>query len=826
MLPARATAVAAIAAVAFSAAERAAAFDFQRFAALRGGSAAARVADPIALAALQSSEGLDLTGGDGPMARAGLDLALLFREHADYLARGRLGAFSPTLAGLELDTERVLVEAVSSDNSVALLSTLETLGLINGAAEGRMVSGWLPIPALDAASRAPGLAFIRPSFVFAHAGAATSQGDAALAAAAARQAFDVNGAGVTVGVISDSFDCLSGYATDIATADLPSTVAVIEEVAGCTGAVDEGRAMLQIVHDLAPGAMLAFHSGFNGLASFAAGIGALASQAGADVIVDDVVYLAAPMFQDGPLAQAVDSVVALGVPYFSAAGNLARQSYEANFELSSVQGALPGWRRHDFVAGSGTDTLQTLQLGPQTTVFVSLQWDQPFASLGGAGATSDLELVLYDTNTPNPTPLYVSGSNNVGADAVDVLIIENDSPASITRQLAIERRNSVNPSRIKYIAFVTAGTLTVAEHATNSSTVFGHPNAAGARAVGAANYPHTPAYGVQPPVLAPYSSRGGTTIRLSPTGSPLTSVRRKPEIVAVDGVDTRFFGGDTDGSGYPNFSGTSAAAPHAAAIAALGRALDPGATPESLYAALLESAVDMGAAGYDDDSGGGLVQADLALASIAANAAAGVAIGFTATATGTPLASPFASDAFASLGVRFTDGDPATGTSQTALPGSGPMGPISGKFLLVPGAGGSNWLELALTPWARDVRFDFATPAGEIAITGYDAAGAAIWNGIATGATPFSAPDGTTWLAGSVALPASLFLSRVRIAPTMAGAPLGVDNLRFTTAAAPATADVPIPLPALIAAALAVLAGGFRRLAVRGPARDTKDSPA
>ena len=66
--------------------------------------------------------------------------------------------------------------------------------------------------------------------------------------------------------------------------------------------------MLQIVHDVAPGASLAFASAFNGLASFAANIQSLAA-AGAKVIVDDVIYFAEPLFQDGIIAQAVNNVV-------------------------------------------------------------------------------------------------------------------------------------------------------------------------------------------------------------------------------------------------------------------------------------------------------------------------------------------------------------------------------------------------------------------------------------------------------------------------------------------------------------------------------------
>ena len=85
---------------------------------------------------------------------------------------------------------------------------------------------------------------------------------------------------------------------------------------------DEGRAMLQIVHDVAPGASLAFYTAVNSEADFANGIGKLAASvasggAGAKVIADDVGYFDEPFFQDGIVAQAIDAVEAQGVAYFS-----------------------------------------------------------------------------------------------------------------------------------------------------------------------------------------------------------------------------------------------------------------------------------------------------------------------------------------------------------------------------------------------------------------------------------------------------------------------------------------------------------------------------
>ena len=81
--------------------------------------------------------------------------------------------------------------------------------------------------------------------------------------------------------------------------------------------------MMQVVHDVAPGAKLAFYTAANTEADFATGIQALAT-AGAQVIADDVSYFDEPFFQDGLVAQAVNTVNAAGVSYFSAAGSVAR----------------------------------------------------------------------------------------------------------------------------------------------------------------------------------------------------------------------------------------------------------------------------------------------------------------------------------------------------------------------------------------------------------------------------------------------------------------------------------------------------------------------
>ena len=230
----------------------------------------------------------------------------------------------------------VIIEAVAnSANTRQLLADLQARGLRNGTSYGAMVSGLMPIDKLTTLEGLESLRQVRPAYKpVANAGSVTSQGDRALRADRARAQFGLSGKGVKVGIISTSYDLQNGAAAGVASGDLPDNVQVVKE--NPSFSFDEGRGMAEIVHDVAPGADIAFYSGLAGQPDFARGIEALQA-AGCQVIVDDLGYANEPFFQPGIVAQAVDKAVSRGVVYFSSAGNNAQNSYEAPFRNSGLQ---------------------------------------------------------------------------------------------------------------------------------------------------------------------------------------------------------------------------------------------------------------------------------------------------------------------------------------------------------------------------------------------------------------------------------------------------------------------------------------------------------
>jgi subtilisin family serine protease len=624
-----------------------------------------------AVAAMKSAK-----SGDG--ARLGASLAVLQRAAARRLPQSDVThRVTRKLPALRASDGYVSISAYG-DDLAGLRAQLTAKGLLGGVVHATAVSGKAPIAALGDMAATNGLKFLRPTLAMARAGSVLSQGDRSLRADLARRESGVNGRGIRVGVLSDSYDCAPGAfepgapftraAQDVANGDLPRNVLVLKDLAPAPSddCSDEGRAMMQLIHDVAPGAPLAFYTAFVSQEDFAAGIRALAA-AGSQVIVDDIIYFAEPMFEDGIIAQAVDDVHDDGVAYFSSAGNDARQSYESRFRRSGDIGI--SGPRHDFDPGRAIDGLQTTTASAGSATLLSVQWDQPSLSANGRrGALTDVDVWFYDANgepfeicTDDPDQLVcqIPGFDaNIGGDAVETPIMVNFSDEDIEVQIGIELFEGPAPNYLKYVWFdLDAGVFTVDEYDTASGTVYGHSNAAGAEAVGAAAWYQTEEWGSPlrpqciPACLNSFSSAGGSPVFFGANGRRLGTpvVRLKPGVTGPDGGNTSFFffdlgfevPGTSEPDGIPNFFGTSASAPHVAAVAALildqrerdvvarKRFIGPRRlTPDLIYWAMRLTADDMklrnfggdigpqrvdNADGYDFDTGFGFVDAQRAL---------------------------------------------------------------------------------------------------------------------------------------------------------------------------------------------------------------------
>jgi len=607
--------------------------------------------------------------------------------------------FARSSAGTE---PLVAVDAVTRGDPKRLEAALIDLGLEHPAVFRNDVGGWLPVSAIEAAAARAEVASLRAALWHTRAVVAT-QGDFAQGTAAIRsQHPSLNGSGVMVGILSDSYDCYAYYAShqgqpgippprgpagyapygftadaaaDVSSGALPANVDVLQEAnfnnQGCVDFgypiflpyADEGRAMLQIVHAVAPGAKLAFYTASNSEADFANGIHALAS-AGAKVIADDVGYFDEPFFQDGLVAQAIDAVQAAGVTYFSAAGNNGNLAYD---DASSAT--------HFTIAGTGSQvnemllnfdqtlatnapalTVDVPQLAQGNFAALVVEWDQPY--LTGAypgtpgstpGAISQIDVcvssaVSYSIFNLAGSTVTCTGPNALGTDPVQVLVVGNPANAASltaagTVSITVGLAGGSAPGRIK-VAWEDNGAGSTIQNfpQANAATIQGHPSATGAAALGAAFFPQTPLCGVVATAALEYfssfggTSAGGLPILFDVNGNRLAQPdnRQKPDFVGPDGTNTTFFGfpiadsngfwtdnssvaGCANNASYPNYFGTSAATPHAAGAAALIVQANPTLTPAEIIRAMQTTAAAMHSPSPDASTGYGFLQVGMAL---------------------------------------------------------------------------------------------------------------------------------------------------------------------------------------------------------------------
>ena len=464
-----------------------------------------------------------------------------------------------------------------------------------------VVQAWVPISSLDQIAALDAVQEITPpDYAVTKTGSINSDGDAIHRADLVRAFSGLTGAGVKVGVISDGVD---SWTTSRGKGDLPSNIEINPEN---KGEGDEGTALLEIVHDLAPDARLAFSGAGTSLLFVEATLW-LANEAfggeGADVIVDDLGFYLDPYFEDGPAALAAADAVAGGSVFVSAAGNYAQRHYEGEF----VDG---GDGYHDFDGSSDTDTALRVYTDDGTAVI--LQWNDKFGESG-----NDYDLYVCPPGLKpakfNLQNDICTGSNRSQQEG------GNDDPYEFVfasfdghTEADVYIREHSGVTKILEL-FVPGGRIL--EHGVEEGGIVGHPAVAEVLAVGAIRASDP---GNDDPES--FSDRGPSVF--------LSETRNKPDLMGIDGVSITGAGGfGQPFSGSPGavFYGTSAAAPHVAGIAALvleaQRLATPNATKKTVADAvtkkLRDTAIDLGESGHDSTFGYGRADALSAIESMA-----------------------------------------------------------------------------------------------------------------------------------------------------------------------------------------------------------------
>ncbi len=499
---------------------------------------------------------------------------------------------------------------------------------------GRRVQARVPVGRLEELAGLPFVTHIRPPFYARRM--ALTEGDAILRSDLARTQFGLSGAGVRVGVISDGIKgvfatgcttCGGAAGGPISTGDLPSATGTrsifgvltassggingrsfsadndLEGIipgCGFAGAGAEGTALLEIVHDIAPGAQLSF-ANIDTDAAMIQAVNTLA--ASNDVVVDDLGFLGLP--SDGTSGVSSNTAAALNNSsnrirgYYTSVGNGADNHYFGLYANSGVNGTTingitTGGNLHEFE--SSAETSDTLGLGPQPhnlillppngEVIVVLNWNDPF---GASTNNYDLYLVRDSTNqvvdrstdvqgvTGFPVEI-ISYTNDTLSEDFFRIVVQNVGNAAAARNLnlfAFEPQCAVDGPRL----------LAPPSHArlnftTPTRSLSAQSDAGGSPvsvvSVGAICSASQRTQDLFAGSAAPFESCFDTTnetLEFFSAQGPTLDGRLKPDVASIDGVSITGAGNFPCPFDVPNcsspFFGTSAAAPHVAAMAAL-----------------------------------------------------------------------------------------------------------------------------------------------------------------------------------------------------------------------------------------------------------------
>lgn len=523
----------------------------------------------------------------------------------------------------------------------------------------RVVQAWLPANKLSRAARLAGVAKLSyPDYAVVNV---TSAGDSILLADKVRSqfsAYGIDGTGIKIGVLSDGANNI---------ANVGSELPAVTVNPAHPGSGNEGTAMLEIVHDLAPGAQLYF-SGVTSSTDMTQGISWLVGQ-GCDVIVDDLGFFGEHYFSDGPIAQAAANAVSQGAVYISASGNY---SSNAHWQGQYVQGSsfsYIGGRNgnlHQFASGVESNAVS---INTGRTLRVFLQWSDAWGA-----SSNDYDLYVADASTGQN--IAVSNATQNGNDnPFESISYTNNTGNTRNAVIKVVKRTAGSAREIELFA-LSAASL---QYNMQEDAIFGQQAVTSVMSVAAAN-------ATTPDSIATYSSRGNSTIYTDFVNQTKV-VRQTLDGTAIDGVQTR--AGQLGYFQANPFFGTSAAAPHAAAIAALVLQAKPALTPAQVSQIMADTATDLTAygVGYDTSSGAGRY-----------NALDAVFAAFT------PPAAPDLTDA-TDTGISVSDN--VTKNNKPTFTGSAPLGSYVRLF--------SDGVEVAAAQLGSAVSTYSLTPAAAIA---------------------------------------------------------------------------------------------------------------
>ena len=490
------------------------------------------------------------------------------------------------------------------------------------------VQARVPPGRLEVVASLPGVNFVRlPNYAVHRVGSVTTEGDAILHADQARARYGVDGSGVKVGVLSDGIkgvfqkgctSCGAATAGPVASGDLPDATGVRTAAGVLTsstggilgksfqansdleglpsgfcafaGAGAEGTALLEVVHDIAPGAELSFANADTDVA-FNQAVNFLA--ASNDVVTDDLGFYGEA--SDGTSAVSSNTAAALNNganqirAYVTANGNAADEHYYGAYADSGTDGtSLSGLTTtgHLHLFQRGGDTTDVLNLGAKPYNLISLPnsgevaifltWDDAF---GKSANNFDLFLVKQsngqivarstDVQSGAQDPVEIIDYTNSGANDFFQIVVQNVHDQAQAKHLNLFSFSpecaSDGPRLLANGHHERHNYNTATRSMSAQSDAGGTPvSVISAAAICSAS---AAAQGVFAGSAAPDEScndRSNSTVEFFSSQGPTIDGRTKPDITGIDGVSVT-----AAGSFVNPFFGTSAAAPHVAGIAAL-----------------------------------------------------------------------------------------------------------------------------------------------------------------------------------------------------------------------------------------------------------------